>query len=78
MTERDTLIVSGMLGAAAGLAVGYLFFTDEGRQLREDIEPSIESLMREAGKLSAAVDQVRQGVRDFQAEARGVWPRRSA
>lgn len=78
MTDRDTLIVGGMLGAVAGLAVGYLFFTDEGRRLREDVEPSIETLMREAGKLSAAVDQVRRGVSDFKAEARDAWPRRSA
>jgi len=78
VTERNTLIVGGMLGAVAGLAVGYLFFTEEGRRLREDVEPSIETLMREAGKLSAAVDQVRRGVSDFQAEARDAWPRRSA
>ncbi|MGE0041389.1 MAG: hypothetical protein AB7H88_21235 [Vicinamibacterales bacterium] len=78
MNDRDTLILSGMLGAAAGVALGYLLFTTHGRQLREDVEPNLEALMREAARLREAIDQVRAGVREFQSETRDAWPRRMA
>ncbi|MGE3275759.1 MAG: hypothetical protein AB7O67_11650 [Vicinamibacterales bacterium] len=78
MNDRDTLILSGIAGAAAGVALGYFFFTSQGRRLREDVEPNIEALMREAGRLRAAVDQIRAGIEEFQSGAKDAWPRRFA
>ena len=78
MNDRDTLVLSGILGAAAGVALGYLLFTKNGRQLREDVEPNVEALVREAGRLRDAIEQVRAGVREFQADSRDAWPRRRA
>jgi len=39
-----------LAGAAAGGAVGYLFFTREGQRLREDLEPRLVELVTEFEK----------------------------
>lgn len=47
MTEaRRTLAVTAV-GAVLGGLAGYLFFTDRGRTLRQQIEPALERLTRE-------------------------------
>ena len=47
------------LGAVVGLAVGYLFFTDHGRQLRERLEPAIDTWLRELSHLRETADKAR-------------------
>ena len=74
MRGQNTLIAGGIVGAALGVAVSYMFFTEEGRQWREQAERNLDSLAREAEKLLGAVEQVRTGV----AELRGgqsAWQR---
>jgi gas vesicle protein len=71
---QRTLITGGVVGAALGVAVSYLFFTEQGREWREHAERNLDSLAREAEKLLGAVEQVRSGV----AELRGgqaAWQR---
>lgn len=46
------------LAALAGVAVGYLFFTDHGRQLRERLEPMLRSWADEMGQLRQAAEKV--------------------
>jgi hypothetical protein len=53
-------------------------FTERGRRMREDFGPELDSLAREAGKLRAAVDQIREGVTGLRGSPGGRWPRRSA
>jgi gas vesicle protein len=45
-----------LAGAVAGSAVGYLFFTEEGRRLREDLEPRIAELMTEVEKARSMME----------------------
>lgn len=71
------LVVGAILGAAAGAMAGFLLFTERGRQLREDIEPELDTLFREAGKLKAAFEQVRDGMNGLR-DSGEAWPRRSA
>lgn len=70
MTERNLLIASGMLGGVAGVAAGYLFFTEQGRTWRIEAERNLTTLFEEAERLLTAADQVRQSV----AELRGAQP----
>ena len=35
MNDRNVMIAGSIIGALAGVAVGYLFFTEEGRRWRE-------------------------------------------
>ena len=74
MNAQKTLIAGGVVGAALGVAVSYMFFTEQGREWREQAERNLDSLAREAEKLLGAVEQVRSGV----AELRGgqaAWQR---
>jgi len=47
------------LAAVAGLAVGYLFFTDHGRQFRERLEPTLDTWLRELSRLRESADKAR-------------------
>ena len=73
MNERNILIACGIIGAFAGAAAGFLFFTERGQRLRLEAEGNLNVIMQEAEKLLSAADQVRQSV----AELRGTsgYPR---
>jgi hypothetical protein len=45
-------------GAVMGAAAGYLFFTPEGRSLRDRIEPSVDDLRREFGRFQTTIEKV--------------------
>lgn len=44
-----------MIGAVIGGLAGYLFFTEEGRVWRRQIEPQIENLAREFGEFRSTL-----------------------
>jgi len=48
-----------VLGAVTGLALGYLFFTDHGRQFRERLEPTLDTWLRELNRLRDTADKAR-------------------
>ena len=75
MNDRTIVFAGALLGAAAGLAASYLFLTEEGRRLREDLEPDVDTLVREIGRLKGAFDEVRQS---SASDSGSSWPRRSA
>lgn len=76
MSDRTVVAVGALLGAAAGLVGSYLLFTDEGRRLRADVEPELNVLMGEVGRLKGAFDVMRQSLSADTATS--SWPRRSA
>ena len=74
---------AAVLGAMCGAAVGYLFFTDQGKAIRDRLEPAIDDLRREFGKFQTAIEKVgvlaNDGLRamdEFKA-ARGTYPTRT-
>ena len=67
MNDREIVIAGGIIGALAGMAAGYMFFTPGGRRWRVDAERNLSTFMQEAERLLSAADQVRQSV----AEIRG-------
>ena len=75
MNVQNTLIAGGILGALAGVAVSFMFFTDQGRVWRDEAQANLDSLAREAEKLLAAVDQVRTGVAELRGGAQTGWQR---
>ena len=80
MKQRSTLALGALVGAAAGLAVAFVLFTERGRRLRAQVQPEIEGLVREAGKIRAAVDALRTGRpagSRTAAPAPLAWPRRA-
>ena len=81
MTDRQTIAGGALLGAMAGAVAGFLFFTERGRRLRRDIEPELQTIVREAMQLGKTVGDLRKN-RSHAPRAAGAasplaWPRRS-
>jgi hypothetical protein len=77
VSDRHIVIVGALVGAAAGLVTSYLLFTDDGRRLRADIEPELNVLMGEIGRIKGAFDEMRLGLSSEPGQS-SAWPRRSA
>jgi gas vesicle protein len=58
VNERQTVIVSAVIGAAIGAAAGYLFFTERGRGLRDRMEPLVEDLRQEFTRFQRTIQKV--------------------
>jgi len=59
MDSRQRLIWSIVAGAAVGGAVGYLFFTEDGKRLRARLEPHVGDLLDEVTRWRGTLDKVR-------------------
>lgn len=75
MNERNVIVAGGLLGALAGAAAAYLFFTEPGRRRRLELQASLSDLAGEAERLLSAADQVRQSVAELRGRATSEWPR---
>lgn len=47
MADESRTMAAILTGAVLGGLAGYLFFTDRGRSLRQQLEPAIEDFARE-------------------------------
>jgi hypothetical protein len=68
VTDRTTILLCALAGAVVGGAAGYLLFTEDGRRLREDLEPRLTDLLVEIEKARALMEpapQARADVRPF-------------
>lgn len=77
MSDRDLMILGGMMGAVVGVGVGFALFTARGRQLRAELQPEIEGLLREAARLTQVVEDFKAGRPRAQTGAAAAWPRRT-
>ena len=64
MDDRTTIFLSALAGAVAGGCVGYLLVTEEGRRLREDLEPKLMDLVAELDKARTVVKGATKAVAD--------------
>ena len=58
MNEQSRVVASAMVGAVIGAAVGYLFFTDRGRSIRDRMEPRMDDLRHEFGRFQRTLEKV--------------------
>lgn len=65
MNDRTSILLSALAGAVIGGCAGYLFLTDEGRRLREDLEPRLAGLADEIERARSLVKDARADVRPF-------------
>jgi gas vesicle protein len=68
------IILGGLIGAIAGAASAYMFFTSEGQRFRVEAERNLTTFMQEAERLLSAADQVRQSVAELRSGQSG-WAR---
>lgn len=71
MNDRQIVIAGGVVGALAGMAAGYMFFTPGGQRWRVDAERNLTTFMQEAERLLSAADQVRQSVAEIRSGQTG-------
>ena len=57
MTDKTRACAASMVGAVIGAAVGYMFFTDRGRELRRQLEKTLEALEPELSHFSGTINQ---------------------
>ena len=74
MNERNILVAGAIIGALAGMAAGYMFFTESGQRWRVQAEGNLTSFMQEAERLLSAADQVRHSVAELRGGQTG-WAR---
>lgn len=53
----DRPVLATVVGAVIGGAVGYLFFTERGRQLRREMEPALDDVARELNSFRGTVQR---------------------
>jgi hypothetical protein len=54
--------VGAMAGAFVGGVCGYLFLTENGRRLREDLGPRLNDVMSELGRAQSTMQRARAAV----------------
>ena len=82
MNDRSMMLLGAIIGAGVGASVGFVLFTERGRQLRNDLQPEIETVVREAMRLGQVIDELRSGrapgpVAAAAGAGNMVWPRRT-
>ncbi len=59
MDERARVLVATCVGAAAGGVWGWLYLTDNGRRIRDQIEPKLDDFVKELGLVRGTVEKAR-------------------
>jgi len=58
VSEQSRVMASAVAGALIGVAVGYLFFTERGRAVRNRMEPAMDDLRHEFGRFQRTIEKV--------------------
>jgi gas vesicle protein len=86
MSERSRVLGATLIGSAIGGAIGYLYFTDDGRRLRNELEPKLDQLAAEFRKLRRTLSKAQEvaiegwrSVNELTSErpSSGRWPAES-
>lgn len=64
MDDRGRVLGATLLGAAIGGLAGYLFLTESGRTLRQELEPKLDNVLAEIRRLRVAILKVKEAARE--------------
>lgn len=59
MDERSRVLMATVLGAVAGGVWGWLYMTEAGRRVRDQIEPKLDDFMAELTRVRGTVEKAR-------------------
>ena len=59
MDERSRVLVSACVGAVVGGVCGWLYLTESGRNVREQLEPRLDDLIGEMTRVRGTVEKAR-------------------
>jgi len=57
--ERSRVLTATFIGAVAGGVWGWLYLTEQGRRIRDQIEPKLDDFIGEISRVRGTVDKVR-------------------
>ena len=60
MDERTQVLVATLLGAVVGGVVGTLYFTERGRNVRDQLEPLLDNIIAELQRTQQTVEKARE------------------
>ena len=64
MDERSRVLMATMLGAVAGGVWGWLYMTEGGRRVRDQIEPRLDDFMNEISRVRGTVEKARSAANE--------------
>lgn len=59
MDERSRVLMATFMGAVIGGVWGWLYLTENGRRVRDQIEPKIDDFMAELTRVRGTVDKAK-------------------
>lgn len=59
MDERSRVFLATALGAVIGGVWGWLYLTEQGRRVRDQIEPKLDDFIREVTRARSTVEKAR-------------------
>jgi hypothetical protein len=57
--ERSRVLMATLVGAVAGGVWGWLYLTDSGRRVRDQIDPRLEDFINELTRMRGTVEKAR-------------------
>ena len=80
MDERSRVMAASLIGAVAGAVWGWLYMTENGRRVRDQIEPKIDDFMNEMTRMRGTVEKARtaadegwRSLSDMAGSTQGRW-----
>ena len=80
MDERSRVLMATFLGAVVGGVWGWLYMTESGRRVRNQIEPKLDDFMNELTRARGTVEKARtaanegwRSLSDIAGAAPGRW-----
>jgi hypothetical protein len=78
--ERSRVLLTTCIGAVAGGVWGWLYMTENGRRVRDQIEPRLDDFVNELTRVRGTVDKARtaasegwRSLNDVAGAASGRW-----
>ena len=62
--ERSRVLMATVLGAVAGGVWGWLYMTESGRRVRDQIEPKLDDFMNELTRMRGTVEKARSAANE--------------
>lgn len=64
MDERSRVLMATLVGAVIGGVWGWLYMTESGRRVRDQIEPRIDDFMGELTRMRGTVEKARNAANE--------------
>jgi hypothetical protein len=62
--ERSKVLMATLLGAVAGGVYGWLYMTENGRRMRDQIEPKLDDFVNELTRVRGTVEKAKSAANE--------------